>query len=106
MKPVYLKVDKYNEILACLDKSEFSILNDFPRSVLEEVQELLKYKILAKNADEDDKILNFIRTKIPEPSISVCYFILSEQCNLACKYCFLGNNVPEKRKNFSLEAMT
>jgi uncharacterized protein len=106
MKPVYLKVDKYNEILTYLDKPDFSILSDFPRSVFEEVQELLKYKILAKNADEDEKVLNFVRTKIPEPSISVCYFILSEQCNLACKYCFLGNNVPEKRRNFSLKAMT
>jgi uncharacterized protein len=106
MKPVYLKVDKYNEILTYLDKPEFSILSDFPHSVLEEVQELFKYKILARNTDEDEKVLNFIRTKIPEPSISVCYFILSEQCNLACKYCFLGNSTPEKRKNFSLEAMT
>jgi uncharacterized protein len=106
MKPVYLKVDKYNEILTYLDKSVFSILSDFPRSVSREVQELLKYKILAKDADEDEKVLNFVRTKIPEPSISVCYFVLSEQCNLACKYCFLGNNDPKKRKNFSLKAMT
>jgi uncharacterized protein len=106
MKPVFLKVDKYNELLTFLDKSEFSVLSDFPHSVLEEIQELFKYKILVKNADEDEKVLNFIRSKIPEPSISVCYFILSEQCNLACKHCFLGNNAPEKRKKFSLQAMT
>jgi uncharacterized protein len=106
MKPVFLRADKYNEVLAFLGKPEFSVLSDFPHSVSEEIQELFKYKILVKNADEDEKVLNFIRSKIPEPSISVCYFILSEQCNLACKYCFLGNNAPEKRKNFSLAAMT
>ena len=32
--------------------------------------------------------------------------ITSEQCNLACKYCFLGNNDECKRSNFSLENMS
>ena len=32
--------------------------------------------------------------------------ITSEQCNLACKYCFLGNNDAYKRSHFSLENMS
>lgn len=32
--------------------------------------------------------------------------IMSEQCNLACKYCFLGNNDCDKRSNFLLENMS
>ena len=28
----------------------------------------------------------------PGAGISLCYFILSERCNLACKYCFIGES--------------
>lgn len=103
MKPVYLRKDKYHEIVNYISNNTG---DSSPASLLQEIEELVKYKILVKSPDEDKKILNFIQSKIPEPSISVCYFILSEQCNLACKYCFLGNNNPEKRKTFSLNSMS
>ena len=70
-----------------------------------EIDELIKYKILVKEGD-DEKILNFVKSVIPQPQINVCYFILSEQCNLACKYCFLGNNNQKKRKRFKKENMS
>ena len=38
--------------------------------------------------------------------MNVCYLIMSEQCNLACKYCFLGNNDNKRRSNFSMENMS
>lgn len=96
LKPVYL------------DKGVYAKLNKWlvaPQGVPEqdiskEIDELFKYKILTKSEDEDAKVLEFVRSKGPKPGISVCYMILSESCNLACKYCFLGNNDKKKRHDF------
>ena len=106
MKPVYIEKAQYDKMLGFLNNSEVFSLADFPKSLEREVEALCKYKILTKSEGEDDNVLQLVKSKIPSPSINVCYFILSEQCNLACRYCFLGNNSPEKRKKFSLDRMT
>jgi len=106
MKPVYIKKAQYDELLGFLNNPGISSLNDLPNSLAREAEELKKYKIITTSRDEDEKILQFVRSRIPSPSINVCYFILTEQCNLACKYCFLGNNVPEKRKKFLQNKMS
>ena len=106
MKPVYLSRDTFESLQAWLASSFSMDFDSVPDSIRDEVLQLKKWKILTDKADEDDKVLEFIRSRIPEPAISVCYMILSEQCNLACKYCFLGNNDSEKRKNFDLQNMS
>lgn len=106
MKPVYLSKDKYESLQAWLASSFCTEYDVAPDSIKEEVLQLKKWKILTSKDDEDDRVLEFIRSRIPEPAISVCYMILSEQCNLACKYCFLGNNDLEKRKQFNLQNMS
>ena len=106
MKPVYLTCEKYQGLKDCLDNSGFVELENVPENIQEEVRELIKCKVLVQTEDEDERVLHFIRSRIPKPSISVCYFLLSEQCNLACKYCFLGNNCADTRKSFSLESMS
>ena len=96
MKPVYLSKEKYESLQTWLASSLSDKLNNIPQEIEREVQELLKYKIITKVEDEDEKVLEFIKSKIPNPAINVCYMILSEQCNIACKYCFLGNNNEKK----------
>ena len=106
MKPVYLTREAFENLQAWLASSFCSEAKNAPDFIKQEVDELIKCKILTQSKDEDDKVLSFIRKKIPSPAVNVCYMILSEQCNLACKYCFLGNNDTEKRCNFTLENMT
>ncbi|SFC69452.1 FibroRumin system radical SAM peptide maturase [Butyrivibrio sp. YAB3001] len=106
MKPVYLSRESYQSLQAWLASSFSDDFEHAPNEIKDEVQLLKKWKILSDKADEDDRVLTFIRDHEPEPAISVCYMILSEQCNLACKYCFLGNNDDEKRKHFNLESMS
>ena len=100
MKPVYLTKKAFRSLQAWLASSLCKKVEDAPADIRTEVNELVKYKILTQTKDEDDKVLQFVRSKIPAPAINVCYMIMSEQCNLACKYCFLGNNDCEKRGNF------
>lgn len=106
MKPVYLTRDTYESLQGWLASSFCIDIQDAPVTLKSTVSQLKKYKILVTAADEDEKVLNYVRAKAPIPRVSVCYMILSEQCNLACKYCFLGNNDSEKRKHFNLKNMT
>lgn len=106
MKPVYLSKDAFKSLQAWLASSFCDKIENAPEEILAEVQELTKFKILTQTEDEDDRVLQFVKSKIPAPAVNVCYMIMSEQCNLACKYCFLGNNDCAKRSNFLLENMS
>lgn len=106
MKPVYLKKDAYEGLQAWLVGSFCDDYSNSPEELKATVNELVKYKILNHSEEDDDKVLQFVKSRIPSPAINVCYMITSEQCNLACKYCFLGNNDECKRSNFSSENMS
>lgn len=106
MKPVFLTKQKANDLQAWL-ASPFCVgIEGAPDFLTAEVQELVRCKILTRSEDEDERVLAFVRAKIPEPAVCVCYLILTEQCNLACKYCFLGNNHAGKRREFLAESMS
>ena len=106
MKPVYLTREAFEGLQGWLASPFCDSIENAPETIKAEVAELAKYKILTKAEDEDEKVLAFVKSKIPAPAINVCYMILSEQCNLACKYCFLGNNDREKRIQFLSDDMT
>ena len=106
MKPVYLSKKALGSLQAWLASSFCDKIENAPEEISAEIQELAKFKILTQTEDEDDRVLQFVKSKIPAPAVNVCYMIMSEQCNLACKYCFLGNNDCEKRSNFLLENMS
>lgn len=106
MKPVYLNKKVYEDLQVWLAGPFCTDVNNAPDNIKPEVNELAKYKIINHSAEDDEKVLNFVRSKVPAPAVNVCYMITSEQCNLACKYCFLGNNDKCKRSNFSLENMS
>lgn len=106
MKPVYLNKKVLEDLQAWLVGPFCNDYEDAPENIKNEVNELVKYKILNHSEEDDDKVLQFVRSRVPSPAINVCYMITSEQCNLACKYCFLGNNNECKRSKFSLENMS
>ena len=54
--------------------------------------ELQRWRIAISDECEDDKVLSWVRSLLPGAGISLGYFILSERCNLACKYCFVGEH--------------
>lgn len=106
MKPVYLSKDAFESLHAWLASSSCTDVQHLPESLKLEINELIKYKILTQSENEDERVLQFVKSKIPTPAINVCYMITSEQCNLACKYCFLGNNNAQKRDHFLSENMS
>lgn len=79
MQPVFLNKAVYEQF----QQGEYSdALRD----------ELVRKKILTAKEGEDEEVLARIRGNAPEPDVRLGYFILSENCNLACKYCFVGSD--------------
>ena len=106
MRPVYVKPEEYKGLQTWLASPSAVSADEASEELRPIIRELLNNRILIKTADEDERVLAYIRSKVPPPAINVCYFILSEQCNLACKYCFLGNNDVRKRADFLTASMT
>ncbi len=79
MKPVFLEREVYENF----QKGECS--EDLER-------ELIEKKILLSCEGEDERVIARLRESAPQPDVNLAYFILSEHCNLACKYCFVGSD--------------
>ncbi len=91
MKPIFLTKEVYRNLIDGI--CDESLL-----------QELKKTKIALSGDDEDAKVISWLRSKVPQPAINIGYFILSECCNLACRYCFVGEN--SRRERFDSTGMT
>lgn len=91
MIPVFLSHEE--------EKAINNFLNNQEPLNHEVMQELLDSFVLVDSKEQDELLLDDIRNKnltnIPYPVVA--YFILSEDCNLACKYCFLGNSCKKSK---------
>ena len=63
------KNNENEEIVSAFEENEFLIADD----------------------SEDVRLFDALKNGHPLPAITTAYFILSEDCNMACSYCFLGN---------------
>lgn len=87
MKPVFLERSIYEGFLA--GKCDKELEN-----------ELIEKKIILSYEGEDADVVARLRLHAPKPDIGLAYFILSENCNLACKYCFVGSDVCGRGMSF------
>ena len=66
------------------------------------VHELVNLGFLIENSDADTSLIESVRNdKIGYVNISIMYLLLTDQCNLACRYCFIEGSIPESH-HFSL----
>lgn len=89
--PVYVNNSEYEYIIDSIKKG-LVIENE------ELYHELKSNKIIIGSKNDDDNILKEARDNLLYPYPTIAYFILSDKCNLACKYCFLGNSNKEIEK--------
>ena len=80
MKPVFLERGLYEQLQEGKCDAELEA-------------ELVDKKILLSYDGEDEQVIARLRERAPQPDVNLAYFILSEHCNLACKYCFVGSDV-------------
>ena len=56
------------------------------------IDALMDAKILVQNPIEDDQALEYFLGLLGKPYPHLAYFLLTEQCNLRCSYCFVKNH--------------
>jgi len=101
MMPVFIPVEllpaiKNFERGACPDDILF---NPKERDNFLAVIEALKdARVLIQNQDEDDQALEYFMNLLGKPYPHLAYFLLTEQCNLRCSYCFVRNQAAPGHK--------
>ncbi|MPM33299.1 7-carboxy-7-deazaguanine synthase [bioreactor metagenome] len=91
LKPVFLSNDEYSVIKMNWKEKNCDGLSQYFQNVFEE------NKIIV-NESADEKVLKKLRS-VSQPEAYVAFFIVSECCNLRCKYCFIDDcyiNMKEK----------
>lgn len=53
------------------------------------IDALREEKILIENNEYDDYVLSNVRSVANSPKIRVAYFLMTDDCNLDCSYCFI-----------------
>lgn len=84
MKPIFLNLEAYNNYKnGCLDYFNQDEINNF-----------LSLGILVKDKETDKKALEFLKFKVNNEEVKnrivLMYIIPNNNCNLMCKYCFIG----------------
>ena len=76
----FVEITQNKDILQCLKTNEF---------------------IVASN-DNEEILFENVKNNVLQPQIMVGYMVLTEACNLACNYCFLGNSKNDKEHNVKI----
>lgn len=100
--PLYLNSNENVELTTFLE-------NNIQTEHNKDIVQLFKENgFLIENLNEDVLLYNSKQNDAPTPAITTAYFILSEACNMACKYCFLGNSQIHncEEKAMSIETAT
>ncbi len=98
IKVAYIQKSHYN-IITCFDTRSPVYLSSLDQDELELAQQLLELEMLVVPDTDEEKCLEDICYEYTgQPDIALMYLILTETCNLACKYCFIKNAFPENRE--------
>ncbi len=93
LKPVFVDAQGYEAVAKIIHaseaytESEIATQPDRP-GLLKVIKALVDNRVLSEKAGFDDEVISNFRRGIRPPEVRIAYFILSESCNLACRYCF------------------
>lgn len=111
LKPVFIAAAMADVVEALREcSSTTDLLDSLADSGLREqacsvINALIASKVLLREKSSDDKVISHLRSSIPQPYPHIAYFILTENCNFGCTYCFVkrdGSTKPSEN-NMSLE---
>lgn len=98
IKPVY--VNSYfhkllQEVARCNNVKSITkgLEEDVSSQFLALMNVLLEYKIFNTDPGFDNKIITRFQNNLPKPYVQIAYFVMTENCNLACSYCFIENKM-------------
>lgn len=87
---------KIGGTIACLIKR----FSEISRSeILDVCDELIKLDILVPVRSNDQDVLSKKQRKyVHTPGLETLYLVVTDNCNLRCRYCFINNNMPTEYK--------
>lgn len=96
MRPVYISsiflplIEKFTH--GALLKNVISLIGNKDRKdFLNTIEALKEANILISNPKDDEKVIKYFMKMLGRPYPHLIYFILTENCNFRCKYCFIKN---------------
>ena len=95
LKPIYLSTEiaeLVERLRICSDTKEFvSSISTSPNKdqVIAAINALIDNKVITKNNSTDSNVISRFQSKIPPPYVQIAYFVLTENCNFGCSYCFV-----------------
>ncbi|MFA5061366.1 MAG: radical SAM protein [Candidatus Pacearchaeota archaeon] len=71
-----------------------------------EIKELKKAHIVVPDSYSEEKYIEYIREKyfLKEPEINIFYLTFNNECNLACKYCYVEGSYDNDKKSMSMSS--
>lgn len=79
-------------------------LSNFDPENVNIVEELVKQRLVVPVEEDDDELLREAKERyIRHPSLETLYLLVTDSCNLACKYCLINCNMP---KDYNHSMMT
>ena len=85
MAQIYLTQEQNEDIKRYLESNIETIGN---RQIIECFR---KNEFLVSTKEDEDFLFEKVKKNVLSPQLMVGYIVLTEACNLACNYCFLGN---------------
>lgn len=70
------------------------------------IDALREEKILIENSEYDEYVLSNVRKVANSPKIRVAYFLMTDDCNLDCSYCFIKKGMASGYKTSSMSEET
>ncbi len=84
--------------------------SDFSMEKLEhlpkDASEILEKHHILVNPGDDERVLQKILSLRKKPAINTCVLLLTERCNLRCRYCFIEKNLACKSKQSTMSRET
>ena len=104
---VFLDSAEHKQLLDLIKSRRQFDAGHLSRNQLDVAERLLDIGMLISPCEDEDTLIAEARKRYTgNPEIQILYLILTETCNLACKYCFIENAMPQYRTLTSISSET
>lgn len=102
MLPVYMPATSADIIVRHVEHGG----DPLPDALSRTVKRLSDAKIILPDSGFDDLIITKVRETLKPPEIMIAYFILTEDCNFNCSYCYVKGEMPHSHKTRTMSCET
>lgn len=72
--------------------------SDHKENFFQIVDALIENKVLSEDKNVDEKVITVFRNSLPKSYIKTVFFIMTDNCNFDCSYCFVKKELAAKGK--------